>query len=527
MLPVSKHFAGYCRGLKYYCRKLSRILVSILLVGFLGSGSLISQTPAIILDSVSVNPDNSIIIGWTLNTLINNGYVEVHRRLDNGLYALITKVLMPISYYIDAGVNAQNKAFSYYVVAYDANNNVIGNTANVAHQTVFLDNLHKDICGRFITVNWSNYTLMTTVGQPVVLPSPFQQGELISSFNNGAFQTVFSLDGIIEESKVPAEEPGDYCFYIRAVDGVNNISSTSNIRCFKMSYPAGPDFIYIRKVSVDEASSEARISVYADNSVSRPAYVIEKFSMEENIFFAIDTIDTMQSTFDYSDNDALINTQSELYRVVALDSCRKVSLISDQVASIFLTVQSISPTINQLSWNTYEGWPSGIQEYIVQRKVNDFSDFENAAVLDGGSFSYSDDLSFLDASMLQGNLYYRIIAVENAGNPYGFKESTISNIAVAEREIEIFIPNAFRPESEILSNRVFKPVFTSYTPSRYSLGIYNRWSERIFFSEQVMEAWDGSFRGGTAPAGVYSYVIIYDDNSGNKKEKRGTLLLIR
>jgi hypothetical protein len=526
MPTISKLFAT-CFGLWLFSRNFLRYHILLMPGLFLLSSPLFSQTPAIILDSVSVNPDNSIIIGWTLNTLIDDGYIEVHRRLDNGLYALITKVPMPLTSFTDTGVDAQNKAFSYYVVAYDASNNVIGNVDNVAHQTVYLYDLKTDVCGRLINTNWSNYALTTTVGQPVPLPSPFQQGEIFISWNSGPFQRVSAFDGVIEESSLQADKSGSYCIFIRALDPVNNITSTSNTRCVNLNIPSGPEYVYISRVGVTETSSAARISIFADNLVPQPAYVLKRYSASENEFVVIDTLETTEDVFEYTDPEARINEQSELYRVVALDSCRHVSVVSDNVASIFLAVQSTSASVSQLEWNAYEGWPSGVQEYIVQRRTNNLSDFEDVTSLPGSFNSYTDELFGLDPALLQGDIYYRILAVENAGNPYGFKETTSSNTALVDRDIEVFIPNAFNPDSQIEANRYFKPVFTAFMPLRYSMGIYNRWSERIYYTEQLTDAWDGSSSAGSAPAGVYSYVITFEDNSGNKKEKRGTLLLIR
>jgi hypothetical protein len=527
IMPVISQLINFYSAVKVFSGRLIFFPVLIMLVCVSLPGRLHSQTPSIVLDSVSVNTDNTVIIGWTLTTVIEDGYVEVHRRLDNGLYALITKVPMPGSYFIDTGVNAQNKAFSYYVVAYDATGNVIGNTAYVAHQTVFLSDLEKDICGRMININWSNYALTTTVGQPVPVPSPFLQGEVLVSYNNSTFQPISAIDGIIEETSISATESGEYCVLIRAIDSVNNITSTSNSKCTTIGFPSVHELIYISNVTADETSSAAQISIYAGNPPSQPAYVLKKFSSVDNDFMVIDTIVNNQSTIEYTDPDALINEQSEIYQVEALDSCRHITLISQNVASIFLTVQSITTSVNQLDWNEYNGWSAGVQEYIVQRKINDFSDFENVASLPGSLTTFNDDLFSLDPSLLQGDIFYRILAVENSGNPYGFKELSLSNIAMANREIEIFIPNAFNPGSDIEANRRFKPVFTAYYPPRYSMGIYNRWTERIFYTEDISEAWDGSSYSGSAPAGVYSYVITYHDNQGNQIEKRGTLLLIR
>jgi hypothetical protein len=58
----------------------------------------------------------------------------------------------------------------------------------------------------------------------------------------------------------------------------------------------------------------------------------------------------------------------------------------------------------------------------------------------------------------------------------------------------------------------------------FSVKIYNRWGNKIYEYEDrsgEWPGWDGETRGfGSAPTGVYYYVIIYDGWNGEKRRVR-------
>ncbi len=96
---------------------------------------------------------------------------------------------------------------------------------------------------------------------------------------------------------------------------------------------------------------------------------------------------------------------------------------------------------------------------------------------------------------------------------------------------DFWIPNSFTPNGDGL-NDVFR-VFTSADEDvlRYSLFIYNRWGELVYYSNDVREWWDGKFKGQDAPVGVYNYILNFEAAGNVLLEKEGTqrgqLLLLR
>jgi hypothetical protein len=92
----------------------------------------------------------------------------------------------------------------------------------------------------------------------------------------------------------------------------------------------------------------------------------------------------------------------------------------------------------------------------------------------------------------------------------------------------VYAPNAFRPDSPVEENRIFRPVGTGADPSRFNLKIYNRWGQIVFRTESPDDYWDGHTPvGRQAPMANYIWIAQYFDIQGFKHEQKGQVLLIR
>ena len=92
----------------------------------------------------------------------------------------------------------------------------------------------------------------------------------------------------------------------------------------------------------------------------------------------------------------------------------------------------------------------------------------------------------------------------------------------------VFVPNAFTPNGDG-KNDLFKPTFTCITPpENYSLHIYNRWGNMIFYTKLQDDAQDGTYLGSKEDGGTYFYYIKYiDPNTGKESNYNGDVTLIR
>jgi gliding motility-associated-like protein len=135
---------------------------------------------------------------------------------------------------------------------------------------------------------------------------------------------------------------------------------------------------------------------------------------------------------------------------------------------------------------------------------------------DGGSYSDANPKhSFKDTGMFTITL--------NATNVNGCDSSITKSLRVLDI-FRIFIPGAFSPNEDDV-NTVWFPRFTSTLT--IELTIYNRWGEKLFYSNDNTGKWDGTYNGNPAPEGVYYYHLKVRDNRKKWHFYNGTLSLIR
>ena len=105
----------------------------------------------------------------------------------------------------------------------------------------------------------------------------------------------------------------------------------------------------------------------------------------------------------------------------------------------------------------------------------------------------------------------------------GCKTSSSINIIVY---YVLQMPNAFTPDNNG-KNNVFR-----IPPSRQQkvkdFSVYNRVGEKIFFTTNSSDGWNGTFNNKKQPAGTYVWFIEYTDLlTGKSLKASGTVLLIR
>jgi gliding motility-associated-like protein len=90
-------------------------------------------------------------------------------------------------------------------------------------------------------------------------------------------------------------------------------------------------------------------------------------------------------------------------------------------------------------------------------------------------------------------------------NEFGCKDSIRKTVMVFP--FTIYVPNTFIPDEDG-KNDVFKAE-TTFEINEWEFEIYNRWGQRVYYSDQLTEGWNGTYQGLDCPDGVYSYKIRY------------------
>ena len=162
-----------------------------------------------------------------------------------------------------------------------------------------------------------------------------------------------------------------------------------------------------------------------------------------------------------------------------------------------------------------------IQIDIVEPEVSFVSKSDGATqynwtISDGGSYNIENPKhSFKDTGVFRVTL--------RASNINGCDSTITKSLRVLDI-FRIFIPGAFSPNADDI-NTVWYPRFTSTLTLEVT--IYNRWGEKIFFSNDNTGKWDGTFNGDPCPEGIYYYHMKVRENRKKWHYYNGTITLLR
>ncbi len=112
------------------------------------------------------------------------------------------------------------------------------------------------------------------------------------------------------------------------------------------------------------------------------------------------------------------------------------------------------------------------------------------------------------------------LVINNIGNCI---DSFTANICVIDT-VTMVLPTSFTPNGDEL-NDVFKIEATSLAKS--TMTIYNRWGEKLFYSEDYKQGWDGTYKDKPCPTDYYVYYISYKGKKTATRYTKGVLFLIR
>lgn len=90
---------------------------------------------------------------------------------------------------------------------------------------------------------------------------------------------------------------------------------------------------------------------------------------------------------------------------------------------------------------------------------------------------------------------------------------------------DLEMPNTFTPNNDGL-NDIF--IIQKKNILLHYFAVYDRWGERIFYTNNLQTGWDGTSKGKTVQNGVYAYIIEYQTQEDSViKTKSGNITLLR
>lgn len=193
-------------------------------------------------------------------------------------------------------------------------------------------------------------------------------------------------------------------------------------------------------------------------------------------------------------------------RALSLDELRELTIPVDRVLTrdtiVFLgssvQLQTYAPCISSFSWSPTRGVAA--------------TGDPNTRITppEGGEFAYT--LQMTDAGT--GCVAYDTVRI-----------TVIDPSALTCDDVRI--PNAFTPNGRgPFQNETFGISNPFVLQKIISFEIFNRWGERLFYSEEPSGRWDGTYKGQDMIPGVYLYRLRFECE-GSENVKQGSLTLIR
>ncbi len=110
-------------------------------------------------------------------------------------------------------------------------------------------------------------------------------------------------------------------------------------------------------------------------------------------------------------------------------------------------------------------------------------------------------------------------------NDFGCNDTTYRKVKVVY-SCFIAVPSAFTPNGDGKNDFLYP--LKAYKSSNLSFSVYNRFGQRLFYTNDWQRKWDGKYKGLPQVPGTYVWVLEYFNLESNKQVyEKGTTILIR
>lgn len=460
------------------------------------------------LDSVSVQPAGTILLGWQPSPAQDAAAYIIYYN-DGDIWIPVDTVFgIENTQWTDNQHDAGAEVHHYRIATLDDCMNA--SPMSALQQTMQLQSSY-DGCTGEVTLSWTAYVNMRDHAKYVVFYA--QDG--------GNQQFAGETDAQTTSLVVPNVAPGSrYCFVVRAVNQQGDITASSTESCFSFTPEESNEMVYIRSVSVVD-NDHLEITVFTGES--------EHFQRVQ-LYKSVDSVGNFEhfATLTNNGNDTYVFTdlaatkvdrKTYFYQATIDNECGFEGVKSNISHNIVLRGKSENWK-NFLTWTSYGTWSGGVDEYVVQRRDGVHTSFTDLRGVGAQVADYQDNV--INLPDVGDRFIYRIVARENgAGNAYGLADESVSNELVLLQPPIVYIPNAFRPKHGV--TKIFKPETSFVTVSDYLFVIYSRKGDLVFSTTNPEEGWDGLDDGKFYQSGVYVWKIRFSYGKDDLYERAGTV----
>ncbi len=297
----------------------------------------------------------------------------------------------------------------------------------------------------------------------------------------------------------------NYCYQLKAAYP-NGAISTSLQKCGTTFFTAVPTAINNASAVIN--GNQAQLTWATDPLFPASSYTV--FKATNGVDFS--RFVGNSATPDFTDNTYdLANTTC--YKVNYIDKCDNTSADGQPICPVRLVGTLSDKNYVFLQWSAYEGWKQGVKNYTIQ-KFNAAGSLVSSITVNGTS--YDDD---------QDDLINQIVSYKIVANPVEVAMlKSVSNTITVKKQINLYSPTAFNPESRHTENNTF--VVKGHYLANLTLQIFDRWGTLVYSSTSD-EPWDGKKEGTPMPTATYVWTAQGTDYAGQEFKQAGTVLLIR
>jgi gliding motility-associated-like protein len=306
--------------------------------------------PAPALHCVSVDTNGFVNLTWIpVKDSAGSFYGYYIYRSDsvNGIYNIIDSIFsINTSTYIDNKINANNQAFSYYLITKSACNHAYLSSPSDTLSAMRLKVSPNPKTGT-VDIKWNSLHYPR-------LSSSNLTYDLYRKVSNGKWQKIASPSS---QLKTPITYTDIFAACRTFV--YYRVKLTDSSRCTSASSVAGallqdnsqPDYIYIDTVSIDPVTKKTVIGWHHSTSGDVDEYIIYKYNNTR--FFPFDSVSGYNTTY-YQNPKSSPYSGYETYGIAARDSCINYGKISPPHNTLFLSATlDICNSEITLSWNPY------------------------------------------------------------------------------------------------------------------------------------------------------------------------------
>jgi hypothetical protein len=389
---------------------------------------------------------------------------------------------------------------TYRVVAFKNNNGqILLSPMSEPVNSIFVKS-EFDLCKKKVNFIWNHESKNSEIFS------------VLKSLNGITFQNIYTLtDTVFSDFDIET----DVTYFYKIIRNLNGNISESNICTIITKQTKAPYFLNSQCAVVD--SGNINLVFRVDTAGEIEDFVLLKARNTAEYFdtLAVILFDN-QEEIRFADFQVPSETPN-FYVLVARNFCKSDLLRSDTLMNVVLKLENTDKT-NFLEWSEIRN----SKEYQIARKFEK-SDFQY--ITNSSENSYSDDISEFYAEQFEnGNLSHKFcyfISVKTDSNICQSK----SNEQCILPEEQLFIPNAFNPNSKLEENRIFKPKL-AFTAD-YTLSIYSRNGTLIFETNNPNSGWTAyDSHGNLFPVATYMYFVKYKNKTGKNIVKTGYVSLV-